>query len=122
MSFGEWDGTLWNDLSTRDAERLRAWGDDWIEVAPPQGESGRDLARRVDAALRDLIAGTESGRSVIAVTHAGWIRIATTRLLGEPLGATFTREVGYARGAAFRIGMDEQLRGELLAWDSTDLF
>lgn len=122
MSFGEWDGMLWSDVSARDTERLRVWGDDWIEVAPPGGESGRDLAVRVDAVLRDLIARTETERPVVAVTHAGWIRIAATRLLGEPLSSAFTRDVGYARGAAFRVGAGEQLRGELLAWDTPDLF
>ncbi len=122
LSFGDWDGVLWKDVSLRDAERLRAWGDDWIAVAPPGGESGRDLARRVEAALHDLIALTKSERPVVAVTHAGWIRIATTLLLGEPMSAAFTRDVGYARGAAFRIDPIEAVRGELLAWDATELF
>ncbi len=122
MSFGDWDGRLWEDISTRDGERLRAWSDDWIAIAPPGGESGHELRRRVETALRDLIALTEGGRAVVAVTHAGWIRIATTLLLGEPVSAAFTRDVGYARGAAFRVGIDETPRGELLAWDATELF
>lgn len=122
MSFGDWDGMSWNDIAVRDADRLSAWGDNWIDVAPPGGESGRDLARRVDAALHDLIARSEVERPTVAVTHAGWIRIATTRLLGEPLSAAFSRDIGYARGAAFHVGADGPLRGELLAWDSADLF
>jgi broad specificity phosphatase PhoE len=122
MSFGDWEGLRWDEIAMRDAERLRAWGDDWIEVAPPGGESGRDLARRVETALRDLIALGRSGGPVVAVTHAGWIRVAATVLLAEPLSATFTRDIGYARGAAFRVGRRDTPRGELLAWDATDLF
>lgn len=101
MSFGEWEGRSWDDIGAADRAALDAWGADWTRVAPPNGESGLTLASRVRAALSELLPLAESG--VAVVSHAGWIRVATTVLLGVPLATAFDRSIDYARAAVFTV-------------------
>lgn len=101
MSFGNWEGRRWEDIGATDRAALDAWGADWTRVAPPNGESGVALEARVRAALSELLPLAASG--VAVVSHAGWIRIATTVLLGAPLETAFDRSIDYTRGAVFTV-------------------
>lgn len=119
LSFGDWDGRRWDEIRAIDREALDRWGTDWVRIAPPGGESGEMLARRARAALDDAIAtAVRDGSTIAIVSHAGWIRVAATILLGEPLEAAFDRSIGYARAAVVCVGDNQPV---LRAWDVATL-
>ncbi|HEY4306524.1 MAG TPA: histidine phosphatase family protein [Gemmatimonadaceae bacterium] len=107
LSFGDWEGHLWSDISRDDAEAMERWGSDWTRFSAPHGESGAELASRARDALDDLTALARSSSSDVAVvSHAGWIRVAITILLDEPLLSAFDRTIDYAHAAIVEIGDD----------------
>jgi len=74
MSFGRWEGIAWDALPR---EQIDAWGNDVWSYRPGGGESAEMVATRwlrwLDH-LRQIDDGT-----VVAVTHAGVIRVALAR-------------------------------------------
>jgi broad specificity phosphatase PhoE len=115
LYFGDWEGRTWDEIGAADRATLDAWAADWTRVAPPNGESGMALEARAREALDDLLPVAEampSGMSV--VSHAGWIRVATTLLLGTPLASAFDRSIDYARAAVFTVS---ESRATLEAWN-----
>jgi alpha-ribazole phosphatase len=104
LAFGEWEGRAWAEVAATDRRALDAWGADWVRRAAPGGETGLALRQRARAALDDLLASTTPTAPVVVVSHAGWIRVAATVLLGEPLADAFVRSIDYARAAIFDVG------------------
>ena len=92
MHFGEWEGRTWDEIALADGERLRYWTDNWTRATPPGGESLDVFARRVATALARIHDG-------VVVSHAGWIRVAVSTLLGENLASTFDRSIDFGRAA-----------------------
>jgi broad specificity phosphatase PhoE len=88
--YGAWEGLTidrieagWPDLRDR-------WEDDPASVAPPDGESGRAVGRRVRALLRELVAWSGEGdrrvdRRVMLVGHSTVNRVLLAVALGVPL-------------------------------------
>jgi alpha-ribazole phosphatase len=74
MSFGDWQGTRWDAIGR---ERIDEWAKDAWGYRPGGGESAEMVAIRwqrwVDQ-VRKI-----KGDAVLAVTHAGVIRVALTR-------------------------------------------
>lgn len=104
LSFGNWEGRSWQEIGDADRGTLDAWGADWTRHGPPGGESGVAFAARVHAALDDILAMAARATPPIAVvSHAGWIRVATTLLLREPLSSAFDRAIDYASAAVFTV-------------------
>ncbi len=69
LGFGAWEGRRWDSLDRAEIDR---WAADYWHLAPPAGESYRELHERVRAALTDIV--SSSARCVAVVTHAGPIR------------------------------------------------
>lgn len=103
LSFGDWEGRPWSDIAQDDPAAMDAWGADWMRHGAPGGETGGALAIRARAALHELVAHAGTSADVAVVAHAGWIRVATTILLREPLGSAFDRTIDYARAAIFDL-------------------
>lgn len=99
MSFGDWQGARWDSIAR---EQLDEWAKDAWDYRPGGGESAAMVATRWERWLRH-IRRIESG-SVIAVTHAGVIRVAlaaAARINGSsgleahiPFGSVHCLEVG----------------------------
>jgi broad specificity phosphatase PhoE len=96
MNFGEWDGCSWADLEQNDGERLRGWTDSWLDTAPPAGETVSDVEWRAEHWLRDAAAPLDHVRTIFAVAHAGWIRVAVGLLLGRPVSRLFDTPIDHA--------------------------
>ena len=81
MHFGSWQGMSWKQIAKR-YPRLSAL---WIKRFPRQQIPGAErfdqFVRRVQREIRNLIA-VNRGLCVLAVTHAGVIRVALARALG----------------------------------------
>lgn len=71
MNFGSWEGRRWNDVPR---EELDHWARDLWSYRPGGGESAQTLAGRWRRWLRQVSAS--SSDTVVAVTHAGVIRVA----------------------------------------------
>ncbi len=78
IDFGEWEGRRWD--ASADLRHARAHG----------GESVAQFEARVDAWLDMCRASAAPGASVLAVTHAGVMRMIAALLLGETIETTLT--------------------------------
>jgi len=86
---------LWQGLTSEDIARERAAGRAGEHGFGPLGESAEAFAQRV-ASFMELVAATQRGRTVIAVTHGGVLKNAVLPALGlttQDRGA-FTAETG----------------------------
>ncbi len=86
MSFGAWEGRLWDDLPR---EELDAWADDVWNYRPGGAESAAMVARRWARWSSSIVESAHG--TAVAVTHAGFIRVALT-CAGVLPDATFSRE------------------------------
>ena len=69
LSFGLWEGLSWTEIHQQYPEAMAAWGEDWLNIAPPGGESALQLQARVQSWRTHLDDGVH-----LAFTHAGVIR------------------------------------------------
>jgi broad specificity phosphatase PhoE len=81
-SFGEWEGRPWAELWPTVPDEVRSQTAAWAAFTPPGGESMAEVAARVGACVRELTA--TPGRRVLAVTHAGPLRLAVGLALDLP--------------------------------------
>jgi len=114
MYFGDWDGRTWADLEQSDGNRLRAWTDDWLNDAPPNGERLIGLSDRAVGWLDEVLARDDSGgRTIIVVSHAGWIRVAVSLLLDRALSRLFELSIDHGHATIIDIdGTGPQLVAE----------
>ena len=74
MNFGQWQGLAWDAVPR---EEIDAWAKDLWQYRPGGGESAEMVAARWQRWVAQL--PRNDGASVIAVTHAGVIRVALAR-------------------------------------------
>jgi alpha-ribazole phosphatase len=95
LDFGSWQGRRWNDIPR---EELDAWAADLWRYAPGGGESVEAAAQRWRSWVDSLLG--QSLNAVIAITHAGLIRVAhAVRSPSDP--TLLTMAVAY--GSAHRL-------------------
>ena len=88
-SFGDWEGLTRNEVlnrSARDAELLLRWEEN-PSLAPPGGESGDDVRRRV-VGLVDELAVEFPGGTIVLVSHVGPIKALLSAALGSTLNVS----------------------------------
>ena len=68
ISYGSWDGLLWEEIEKQDPETAKRKLENWWEVTPRGGEDFMDFYRRVRGAWIDLRAGD---RTTAVVAHLG---------------------------------------------------
>jgi broad specificity phosphatase PhoE len=86
---GEWEGVLVDDIKTRYAKIWSQRTVDPANVRPPGGETVREVATRVYAALDDLARLFPTGHLLI-VSHGLSIATAICRDKGIPVGQAYT--------------------------------
>jgi alpha-ribazole phosphatase len=74
MSFGDWEGLAWDAVPR---EQLDAWAGDVWNYRPGGGESAEMVAERWLRWLNQV--RRTDGGAIVAVTHAGVIRVALAR-------------------------------------------
>ncbi|HET9893554.1 MAG TPA: histidine phosphatase family protein [Streptosporangiaceae bacterium] len=92
--FGKWEGFTMAEIQDRWPEAAAAWQRD-PELAPPEGESFADTARRVNRACERLLRQYD-GRTVLLVSHITPIKILLCRALGAPLLSLYRIYLGSA--------------------------
>lgn len=88
MNFGDWENVPFADI---DAEKLQQWTDNFVMLAPPNGESFQQLYLRVESFWQDLLA--LENEHVVMVTHAGVIRAILAKVLALSLEKAFAFQV-----------------------------
>lgn len=99
LAFGAWEGRAWAEIERTDAEHLARFMASYHSVAPPGGETVRDLERRVGAFVEDA----RRDGPCLAVTHAGVIRALRVLLRGIPWDAALAEPVPYVETVAFEL-------------------
>lgn len=95
VDFGDWTGLRWHQI----AERYGITAYDWLDAlergAIPNAEPEELFRRRVDRALKRVLAENE-GRTVAVACHGGVVRMALSILVELPLHKMTHLEVDYA--------------------------
>jgi alpha-ribazole phosphatase len=92
LNFGEWEGKPWNTIFK--LETGKKWFADYLNEACPNGESYRDMLRRVENFINDL---PQTNGNILIITHAGVIRAFRVLLKKWPVKKTFDKPVAYGQ-------------------------
>jgi alpha-ribazole phosphatase len=69
---------------------LQQWTDNFVHVAPPNGESFMDLCRRAGSFWQDVVHGMHPASDrILIITHAGVIRALLAHILELPPANAF---------------------------------
>ncbi|QXM05645.1 alpha-ribazole phosphatase [Crassaminicella indica] len=82
MNFGLWEGLSYKEIKKKYAKELSGWEADWIDYAPPFGESVRHMYKRVTSSIDNIIAEYKD-KNILIVSHAGCIRAILAYLIGN---------------------------------------
>jgi broad specificity phosphatase PhoE/ribonuclease HI len=82
-SFGEWEGRTLAEVQARWPSELEKWMNS-PDVAPPGGESLRDVRRRVERSLEATLAA-HPGETVVVASHVNPIKLVVRYCLGTRL-------------------------------------
>jgi alpha-ribazole phosphatase len=106
LDFGSWEGSAWDDVPRGE---LDAWAQDPWAYAPGGGESAQSALLRFQAWVSRLEG--EGNPAVVAVTHAGLIRLALSVGSGEPTGLSLS--IPY--GSVHSIAIERSSAGSCIA-------
>jgi broad specificity phosphatase PhoE len=83
MAFGDWEGMTYAEIQAGYSGALQRWEADLENIAPPNGETLRQMAERVQAALSDLLQ-SHPGGAILLVGHGGPLQLLIALALGLP--------------------------------------
>lgn len=83
MHFGEWQGLTYAEIQACQPAALAAWEADWLNNAPPGGETLEQLVERVLAVYHEILAAYPDG-TVLLVGHGGALQALLCLALGLP--------------------------------------
>ncbi|CAB3776201.1 histidine phosphatase family protein [Pararobbsia alpina] len=115
LDYGAWELAHWDAV---ERAQLDAWAANLEHGRPHGGESAAMLAARVDRWLERAKAVCPLSSSVLAVTHAGVIRMLASCLIGEPIAVSLRRPLAY--GAICRFVRVPGHGAELVGWKLED--
>lgn len=92
LSFGDWELKPWNEIPESE---LNPWMENFVHVAPPNGESYQALQHRTISCFQAIMA--KKPQSVILITHAGTIRALLAHVLGIALKDSFQIKLNYGQ-------------------------
>ena len=94
ISFGEWENQSWDTLYQNHPKQMQRWGNNWLDEAPPQGESARDLYLRVSQWWQSLAeAQNPLSSTTVIVAHAGSLQALACHLQNQPLEQLFELDI-----------------------------
>ena len=87
LDFGDWENRRFDDI---DVDILQQWTDDFVHVAPPNGESFIGLCQRARSFWQDVAYGMHpASEQILIITHAGVIRALLAYILKLPPANAF---------------------------------
>ena len=92
VNFGDWEGKKWDNINQKE---LSHWMENYIEIAPPNGESLTDLINRFSSFISEINMKRHS--KILIITHAGIIRSAMNLFNKVPLNKVMMEKVEYGK-------------------------
>ena len=92
LHFGDWEMSPWDAIPR---ERFDIWADDYANLAPPNGETFSELHARAKSFVEDVSSHSQ-GKSILVVTHGGFIRALIAEVLQMPLKRLFRLTIDHA--------------------------
>jgi len=83
MHFGEWQGLTYAEIQACQPAALAAWEADWLNNAPPGGETLGQLVERIRAVYLEILAAHPDGTALV-VGHGGALQTLICLALGLP--------------------------------------
>ncbi len=93
INFGDWENQLWNTIPY---EVTQSWMNDFVNIAPPNGESLTDLYERINDFIEYELINKEHPNPIYVVTHAGVIRCFICYILNIPLANAFKIQIDFS--------------------------
>ena len=90
LNFGQWEMKSWNDIPLKS---LQPWMDDFVNEAPPEGESYVQLKERTMQSFNEIT--NQPHLSVVIVCHGGVIRAILATILNIDLKDSFQIKIPY---------------------------
>ena len=90
LNFGDWEMQKWDDINQK---LLQQWMNDYVNIAPPNGESFQTLFQRCQAFWHDIT--QKNAQILVIVTHLGVIRALLAHVLEMPLKKSMSIQVDY---------------------------
>lgn len=72
LNFGKWEGLSYNEICSKYPVESKLWQNDYINFAPPEGESLKEMYNRVNSVYKS-IKENKKGK-ILIVSHSGVIR------------------------------------------------
>lgn len=110
ISLGVWQGQAWSAIEARDSARLHAWLSNWIDVAPPDGESAMHLLLRLRSWWRELPSGCH-----LLVAHAGVMRGLRVLVHGDSWPEAMQAPTAHLQGQWFFSATEHRPEGQGLS-------
>ena len=101
IDFGDWEGLEWDAI---DKNLLNHWMEDFVNIAPTNGESFNQMYLRISNFIEML--RNKEFNEVLIVSHSGVIRCFLAYLLKFPLENSFKIPVGFHEQYVFKIESD----------------
>lgn len=98
LNFGDWEGKTWDTINRQQSD---IWMNDFVNLAPPNGETMLQMEARILAFWCNLL--NQPYKQVAIITHAGVIRILLALQQSIPLQDAFTIPVGM--GEVFQLSL-----------------
>ena len=92
LNFGDWENKKWTDI---DPVQAKKWWDDFVDERAPNGETFRELSKRVMDFMDEL--KSKNLEKVGVVSHAGVIRTIVANLLDMPLLKAFNLSYDFGK-------------------------
>ena len=111
IDWGDWEGALLKELRAEQGETMRRIEARGLDMAPPNGESPRQLTKRL---AEWLLEAAVRRRDICAVCHAGVLRGAYTLATGWDMRRAAPLERGHAWAHLYTLAEDGVLTPEAL--------
>ena len=106
IHFGDWEMQKWNNINQ---DLLQKWMNDYVNTAPPNGESFQAVFERCQDFWNDIIITmTKTCQTVIVVTHLGVIRALLALVLEIPLKKSLCLQANYGAVNKLKYHTDEK--------------
>lgn len=93
LNFGDWEEQMWSDIEK--LPESKRFFNDYINVAPPEGESFREMILRIRDFFDELKRNC-SDKRVLIISHGGPIRIFNAFISHVEIKRIFDFKVNYA--------------------------
>jgi len=98
LNFGDWEMQRWDSI---DKEFIGKWSKDFMNIAPPNGETFNSLFVRSNEEIDDIMSLMEDEDAGAIITHSGVQRSILMKYLSIPANKIFNWQLGY--GAIIKL-------------------